>query len=160
MDESDVVGEEVCVPLRVNDPTVGGDLHPVVRGVPDVHRAQHDVKVGGAVNAVGRGEEVGGGDESSSTEPGAVNEESSGPGKLSLLCCFSSDDERRDSSCWSLHPAVSHLLLLLSSISLEDPPPHLCLVLPLPGAEPHPSMTRLILTEVPSSCRPPDLLRS
>ena len=65
MDESDVVGEEVCVPLRVNDPTVGGDLHPVVRGVPDVHRAQHDVKVGGAVNAVGRGEKVGGGDESS-----------------------------------------------------------------------------------------------
>ena len=130
----------------------------LVQRVPDVDSAQRDVKVGGALHAVGGSEEVGGGDESGRTEPGVVDEDSRGPGELSLLCCLASNDER---SQGSLHSTVSHLqLLLLARISLEDPPPHLGVVLALAvtGVEAH--MTRLIFTEVPTSSRPPDLLRA
>ena len=136
----------------------------VAQSVPNVDGAQRDVKVGGAVHTVGGSEEVGGGDESGSTEPGTVDEDSRGPGELSLLCCLSSDDERRDVGPvyqGPLHTTVSHLqLLLLACISLEDPPPHLGVVLPLPLSSVEANMARLIFTEVPTSGRPPDLLRS
>ena len=126
--------------------------------VPDVDSAQRDVKVGGALHTVGGSEEVGGRDESGRTEPGAVDEDGRSPGELALFCCLSSDDER---SQGSLHPTVSHLQLLLQArISLEDPPPHLGVVLPLPLSSGEAHMARLIFTEIPTSGRSPDLLRS
>merc|ERR1719150_3219078 len=59
LDQSDVVGESVVVPLGVSPAVVGGDLHPVgLTGGSHVVSSSHDVEIGGAVSAVGGGHDV------------------------------------------------------------------------------------------------------
>merc|ERR1719340_388733 len=93
LDQSDVVGESVVVPLGVSPAVVGGDLHPVgLTGGSHVVGSSHDVEVGSAVSAVGGGHDVVLGDEGTATEPGVVNEESHLPGPLVLGSLEASDN--------------------------------------------------------------------
>ena len=87
---------------------------------PDVHTAQSDVEVGGAVSAVGRGEDEGGGDETAGAEPGRVDEEGGRPGELALLRRLSSDDERTGSGRRSLHATPHSTVNISTQIFTSD----------------------------------------
>merc|ERR1712209_316235 len=83
LDQGNVVGEGVGVPVGVGPAVEGGDLDSVrFRGLSDVVSSGHDVKVGGAISTVGGGQDVVLRDESSATEPGVVDEQSHLPGPL------------------------------------------------------------------------------
>jgi hypothetical protein len=93
LDEGHIVGQRAGVPVLVRESLVGGDLNAVgLAGGADVVRPGHDVKVGGALDAVGGGENVGVGDEGAAAEPGVVDEEGDLPGPLVLGRFDAADD--------------------------------------------------------------------
>jgi len=93
LDEGNVVGKSVGVPLWVSPAVVRSDLHPVgLAGGPHVVSSGHDVEVGGTVSAMGSGHDVVLRDEGTTAEPGVVDEEGHLPGPLVLLSLESSDN--------------------------------------------------------------------
>merc|ERR1719225_1656612 len=165
LDESDVVGESVVVPVGVGPAVVGGDLHPVgLTGGPHVVGSGHDVEVGGSVSAVSGSHDVVLGDDGTSTEPGVVNEESHLPGPLVLLSLETSDNPvlggRALNTALSGEVDSAGLVGGLAQLAGPDGPGQGDeLVLHRAGLGLHQSVSGRVLAEVSGGRRPPVLLR-
>merc|ERR1719384_2727982 len=165
LDQGDVVGESVVVPVGVGPAVVGGDLHPVgLTGGPHVVSSGHDVEVGGSVSAVSGRHDVVLGDEGTATEPGVVNEESHLPGPLVLLSLETSDNpvlgRRALNSALSGEVDSAGLVGGLAQLAGPDGPGQGDeLVLHRAGLGLHQSVSGRVLAEVPGGRRPPVLLR-
>ena len=133
----------------------------IYRIPPDVVRAGHDVKVGGAIGTVSGGQDVVLRDEGTATEPGVVNEEGHLPGPLVGGSLESSDDLGSGSLNTALLGEVvgGGLVGGLADLAGLEGPHDLDIgVLGGAGLGVHQSMSGRVLGEVPGGGRPPVLL--
>ena len=166
LDQGNVVGQGVRIPVGVGPAVEGGDLDSVrFRGFSDVVSSGHDVKVGGSISTVGSGQNIVLGDESSSTEPGVVNEQGHLPWPLVGLSLESSNNFvlgwRSLNTTLGLEVVDGGLVCGLALAAGLDGPGELdvgVLVGAGPGVDQ--GVPGGVLGDVPGSCWPPVLLGS
>merc|ERR1719167_847812 len=167
LDQGQIVGEVRVVPLGVGESVEGGDLHAVgLAGGAHVVGPGPDVKVEGAVGAVGRGQDVVLVEQGAAAEVGVVDEHGHDPGELVFSGLFTADNLVEGGGTLDtalgrhrLHvrrlggePVASQLLGLLGELDDVLLP---CDVLHLLGEH---GVPRLVLADVAGPGRAPVLL--